>query len=201
MVPDNKKALRRDARITRKSLHQSQPDFPEKIAAYAADLCAVIAKAGLPKSCIIAGYHAVRSEADPAPLMLRLAAAGHSLALPCVTRPDTPLTFRLYTPGAALRPGAYGINEPELTAKIVIPRIILVPLLAFDAAGYRLGYGGGYYDRTLALLRARGPVLAIGIAYDGQVLPTTSPDAHDARLDGLITETGCKHFPLTDFLP
>jgi 5-formyltetrahydrofolate cyclo-ligase len=90
--------------------------------------------------------------------------------------------------------GACGVYEPSPAAPAVIPEGVLVPLLAFDAVGYRLGYGGGYYDRTLAFLRRTGRVLAIGVAYAGQEMTTLPREAHDAPLDMVLTERGIRRF-------
>jgi len=137
----------------------------------------------------------MRCEADPRPLMTALSALGHPLALPCVEKCAAPLLFRCWKEGDLLGRGAYGTSEPLPSAAPVIPAVLLVPLLAFDAEGYRLGYGGGYYDRTLAALRSTQPVTAIGIAYAGQEIPAVPHEAHDLRLDAILCETGLKYFP------
>jgi 5-formyltetrahydrofolate cyclo-ligase len=96
-----------------------------------------------------------------------------------------------------MRVSAYGVTEPDVGAEVMTPSVLLVPLLAFDADGYRLGYGGGYYDRTLTVLRAQWSVRAIGIAYAGQEIEKLPHDAHDERLDAVLTETGLRAFSRT----
>ncbi|MBX6319537.1 5-formyltetrahydrofolate cyclo-ligase [Pigmentiphaga sp.] len=112
------------------------------------------------------------------------------LALPVIQTRAAPLEFRAWTPGAAMAPGAYRIPEPQGTHACV-PDIVLVPTLGYTADGDRIGYGGGYYDRTLAALRSRGePFVAIGVAYACGLLPPDVhlPEPHDMRLDEIVTE-------------
>jgi 5-formyltetrahydrofolate cyclo-ligase len=135
---------------------------------------------------IIAGYWPMGEEMDPRALMLALAAGGHRLALPVTPPRGQPLTFRAWAPGAALRAGPMGISEP-ISGDELRPDILLVPLLAFDRAGRRLGYGGGYYDRTLAALPG---AKAIGIAYAGQEMPEVPAGPQDFRLPLIATEAG-----------
>ena len=143
----------------------------------------------LPSGGIAAGYIAHDGEMDPMPVMESLRARGFGLALPCVAARGQPLAFRLYRPGDALVSGARGLMEPEPDADEAEPDLILVPIVAFDACGYRLGRGGGHYDRTLAALRANKPVLAVGLAFSCQNVPDLPRAAHDARLDWIVTET------------
>jgi len=139
---------------------------------------------------VVAGYYAVRSEIDPAPLMETFWCEQARLALPCVTAPDAPLEFRAWAPGDALETGAYSIACPQPRAPVLTPDLVLVPLLAFDHMGRRLGYGGGYYDRTIAALRAAGDVQVVGLAYSAQRLTRVPSAAHDMRLDWIVTEHG-----------
>lgn len=122
---------------------------------------------------------------------MALSALGHPLALPCIVQSRSALVFRRWAMGDALTPNAYGIAEPPATAEKVVPAAVLVPLLAFDASGHRLGYGGGYYDRTFEAL-AR--VLIIGVAYSGQEMPALPREPHDHRLDKIVTELGVRVF-------
>lgn len=126
---------------------------------------------------------------DARPLMRRLAETGARLALPAVTASDAPLEFRRWDADADLAPDALGVPAPPPTAALVTPDVVIVPLLAFDRRGGRLGQGGGFYDRTLAALRRSRPVFALGLAYAGQELTEVPVESHDQRLDAILTET------------
>lgn len=143
-----------------------------------------------PGPLTIAGYHPKGDEVDVLPALSGLAVAGHATALPVVTGRAWPLVFRLWRPGHPLVPGAFRIMEPMGDAPLAQPDIVLVPLLAFDRAGYRLGYGGGFYDRTLEVLRAEAPTIAVGIGYAGQGVDKLPIDAYDQKLDWIVTEQG-----------
>lgn len=146
------------------------------------------------RPCVIAGYIAMADELDPMPLMQRLAAAGYTLVLPVVAAKHAPLVFRVWQPGGPLLAGPHGTQEPPEDAAEVTPDVVIVPLLAFDAAGHRLGYGGGYYDRTLAALRRAGNVLAVGLAYEGQKIDRLPCHDGDQRLDAVVTEQAVHQF-------
>lgn len=181
----DKQQLRKTALARRAKL--VTPDFAVRLAAYAGDL-------DIQPGAVVSGYAAVEDEADPRELLLLLAAKGHPIALPRIDQRAAPLHFHIWKQGDAMRSGAFGIAEPLATAERVAPSVVLVPLLAFDARGHRLGYGGGYYDRSLAALRARHPIQAIGVAYAGQEVETLPNAAHDQPLDGVITEKGVRRF-------
>ncbi len=159
---------------------------------------ASIAARGLPvavaRGAVVAGYAPMRSEFDPRPLMLRLAADGATLALPVVTGRGVPLTFRKWVPGDPLVTAAWGMLEPTEEAEPVVPDVLLVPLAAFDRVGHRIGYGAGFYDRTLAALRNHKVITAIGLAFAAQETEKVDTDEHDARLDLILTETGVMDF-------
>lgn len=137
---------------------------------------------------IVAGYVARDDEINPAPLMEALGARGCFLALVCMENASRGLEFRAYAPGDALVSGRCGIPEPLPSANIVEPDILFVPLLGFDRRGGRLGQGGGSYDKTLSVLRARKNITAIGLAYAVQEEPEIPQDTHDQKLDGIVTE-------------
>jgi 5-formyltetrahydrofolate cyclo-ligase len=139
---------------------------------------------------VVGAYHPIRSEFDCLPLLRRLAADGWTLALPVIVGP-APLQFRAWVFGAPLEPGPLGIPEPAGSSSIA-PDVLLVPLLAFDRRGYRLGYGGGHYDRTLAALRGHGGVTAIGLAFDAQEVAEVPVCPYDERLDWILTPSGAK---------
>ena len=142
---------------------------------------------------IIAGFAPIGDEIDVWPLLHHLHAKGRQVCLPIVSAPETPLTFRHWTPTCTMETDRYGVSYP-VDGETLIPHLILVPLLAFTASGKRLGYGGGYYDRTLAGLRDDHEILACGVAYAGQEVPTIPTDTHDERLNGILTETNFRIF-------
>jgi 5-formyltetrahydrofolate cyclo-ligase len=137
---------------------------------------------------VVAGFSAIRSEIDPSALMQALAARGASLALPVTTERGQPLVFRDWTKDTPLVRGMYGIFEPSSDAAEVEPDIVLVPLAAFDRTGHRVGYGGGYYDRTLQVLRRSKKITAVGVAFAVQEIDRAPFDAHDEPLDLVLTE-------------
>jgi 5-formyltetrahydrofolate cyclo-ligase len=134
----------------------------------------------------VSAYMPIRTEIDPLPA---LAAHDGPLCMPVVMGPGQPLRFRAWAPGVAMETGSFGARVPA-AGDWLTPAVLIVPLLAWDRRGYRLGYGGGFYDRTLALLRASGPVTAIGFAYAAQEVPQVPTDATDQRLDMIVTEAG-----------
>ena len=139
---------------------------------------------------IIAGFWPIRDEIDIRPLMMLLAANGHQLAMPVVTVRGQPLQFRAWRPADPLVRGPFNTLHPEETRAEVVPDLLLVPLLAVDGDGFRLGYGAGFYDRTLASLRARGPVQAVGVGFEVQRFDEIPHGPGDERLDWLLTEAG-----------
>ncbi len=136
----------------------------------------------------VSAYWPIGDELDPLPLLHALAGRGAVCALPAVIGPGRPLAFRRWRPGDALVEARFGLSEPPGTAPPVAPDIVVVPLLAVDRAGRRLGYGGGYYDRTIAALRCRGEVLVVGIGYDVQIRPSVPEGADDRRVDWVVSE-------------
>ena len=129
-------------------------------------------------------------EIDTRPLLAKLAAEGFTTCVPVVVKPATPLEFRAWVPGEETVPGRWNIPVPPETAKVVEPDVLLVPLLAFDRRGYRLGYGGGFFDRTIERLRGLKPVVAIGVAYSAQAVDEVIRGEHDQKLDWILTESG-----------
>ncbi|PYE82545.1 5-formyltetrahydrofolate cyclo-ligase [Pseudoroseicyclus aestuarii] len=134
----------------------------------------------------IAGYMPIRTEIDPLPAMAQAAGRG-PVAVPVIEAPARPLLFRRWAPGCAMVPGRFGAMVPE-AGDWIVPEVLIVPLVAFDRAGGRLGYGGGFYDRTLAVLRAAGPVIAIGFTYAAQEAEALPQEATDQPLDLIVTE-------------
>ena len=138
------------------------------------------------KGRVLAGYMPMRTEIDPLPAM---AAHQGPVCVPVIPGPDMPLRFREWTPGCAMEAGAFGALIPAEGAWLE-PEVLIVPLLTFDRRGFRLGYGGGFYDRTLERLRARGTTLALGFAFAAQEVAEVPIEPTDQPLDAILTETG-----------
>jgi len=191
-----KDQLRHAARAKRARLAAGLPDFKQSIARFAGELPIV-------RGAAVATYWPLRDEADPRQLAAALAVLGHPILLPAITKQLQKMAFRLWREGDRLERGLFDVYEPLATAPVLEPRAILVPLLAFDARGHRLGYGGGYYDRALGDLRQAGhKVFAIGIAYSGQELDILLTDEpHDQMLDMVVTELGVRKFAPASFPP
>lgn len=139
---------------------------------------------------VIAGYAAIRDELDPGLLLEALGREGHAIVLPVTVGRETPLEFRLWRPGEPLEEGAFGVPVPGHSSARLDPDILLVPLAAFDRDGYRLGYGAGFYDRTLALLRQTRKTVAVGVGFDQQEVDAVPHDTYDQRLDWILTPSG-----------
>ena len=168
-----------------------------------ASAAAKLAKRGLPfklmPGTIVSGYSPIRSEIDPAPLMLMLAEQGARLALPCVTARGQSLIFRIWHPNDRLMLGPLGIPEPSPASAEVIPDIMLTPLAAFDRLGHRIGYGAGHYDFTFAHLRKAKNILGIGVAFAAQEIKAVPALAHDVALDYVLTESDVFDFRSSEF--
>jgi len=142
----------------------------------------------------IGAYWPIKDELDIRPLISALQAQGETLALPAILRKHHPLEFRAYTANTKLERGPHGTYQPPKSAAVLTPDIILMPLLAFTHDGERLGYGGGYYDRTLASLRKTHDVFACGVAFAAQEAQSLPTEAHDMRMDGILTEKEFRRF-------
>ena len=187
-VKDQKAALRLTAKAQRKAARAAAGGHvPERLAQLLLDHADAL---GIRGDDIIAGYWAMADEIDVIPAMVALRdAIGVQCALPVVAEKNAPLVFRAWQPGDALESGGFGTHHPYPDAPDVTPDILLVPLLAFDMEGYRMGWGGGFYDRTLAHLRAsRRAVTSIGIAYAGQQFDAVIHDRYDQPMDWIATE-------------
>ena len=146
-----------------------------------------------PKEWPIAGYLPIRTEIDPRPAMESLLQEGRSICVPVVETPGKSLKFREWNPCSNLVKAAYGVAIPE-KGRWINPCVIVVPLLAYDRNGRRLGYGGGYYDRTIAEYRATNSAVAVGFAFSGQELDCVPADEFDQMLDAVVTECGVIQF-------
>jgi len=146
------------------------------------------ASEGFDDEVILAGYWPMGTEMDVRPAMVALDRTGVLMTLPEVVAKGRPLRFRAWHPGEDMVEGDHGTAHPVHTAPMMRPDVVLVPMLAFDRRGYRIGWGGGYYDRTLELLRKVGQCTAIGVAYSAQEVDEVPTDAYDQPLDWIITE-------------
>jgi 5-formyltetrahydrofolate cyclo-ligase len=178
-----KRLARSEATLTRIDVHE-MANFGAGAALAARGL--PIARNDLAK--VISAFHSFDTEISTFELFDKLVADGWTTALPVVVAKNTPLVFRQWAPGNALVLGRWNIKVPPEEAPEVLPDVLLVPLLAFDRKGFRLGYGGGFYDRTLEKLRALKNVTAIGIAYAGQEVDAVPYEEFDQRLDWIMTE-------------
>jgi 5-formyltetrahydrofolate cyclo-ligase len=181
MVDDVKAAARKAAFAARKpAFAAGQGQAAELLA----DFLAGFGEAAL------AGYMPMRTEINP---LAAMAAHQGPVGVPVIMAPATPLRFRLWGPGVPMVAGDFGALIPA-EGPWVEPAVVIVPLLAFDARGFRLGYGGGFYDRTLQGLRSRGPVVAVGFAFAAQEVAAVPVDQYDQRLDAVVTEAGVRRF-------
>ncbi len=179
----DKHELRAAMRATRKRLAGLDPEASLRAAEHAEDL---------PPGDVIAVYRAIGSEIDADALSMALTRLGRQLCLPVVVERDAPMTFRRWSPGEPLELDEAGVPAPFPLAAAVTPDLIVTPLLAFDAAGGRLGQGGGYYDRTFSALP---DAVRIGFAYAGQEVENLPVELHDIRLHGVLTERGYRAVP------
>jgi 5-formyltetrahydrofolate cyclo-ligase len=137
---------------------------------------------------VVAGYWPMAEELDIRPLMIELHNQGCQLCLPVVVAKKQPLVFRAWRPGDPLEQGVFGTLHPQPKREVLQPDALIVPLLAVDEEGWRLGYGGGFYDRTLEGLRAKKNVTAVGVGFNGQLVPEIPHGPGDQRLDWLLTD-------------
>ncbi|HEU5273400.1 MAG TPA: 5-formyltetrahydrofolate cyclo-ligase [Xanthobacteraceae bacterium] len=189
LIASRKAELRREAIARRDALPAAER------AAAAAAIAARPLPVALSPGAIVSGFSPLKSEINPVPLMRAFAAAGARLALPVVAGKGRPLTMRSWNFGEPLDSGVWGIREPKPEAPEVFPDILIVPLLAFDRAGHRIGYGAGYYDMTIARLRGMKPVIALGIAYAAQEIAAVPATPRDSPLDLVLTERETIGFP------
>jgi len=181
-ISELKSIIRKDALMRRDAIPAAErAQAAEAIAARAFPLA-------VDRGAIVSGFMPLKTEISPLPLMRKLSGAGALLALPAIAGRGNPLIMRAFAFGDELASGQWGIREPKPEAGEVAPDIMLVPLLAFDRIGHRIGYGAGYYDMTIAKLRAAKPVIAVGIAFAAQEVEQVPVTQRDARLDLVLTE-------------
>ncbi len=181
--PEDKNAARKAAKARRKAAQAARPDAARQAMAVFLDTVPVGA------DDVVSAYRPIFSELDPTPLMEALHGRGIRLCVPVIIGEAQPLAFREWTPGARMETGAFGAEIPVDGAEVV-PTLLIAPMLAFDRALWRLGYGGGFYDRTLEGLRARGRARAFGYAYAEQEVEAVPVEPTDQRLDGVVTPGG-----------
>lgn len=188
-LEDDKARMRAEALARRPALHEAQPDAGQRACRH------FLSTIGFPAGVDVSAYLPVNDEFDVMPFAATAHAFGHRVGMPVVTGKAKPLQFRQWTPETVLETGVLGIPIPPADADVIMPRLLLVPLMAFDARGYRLGYGGGFYDRTLALLRLLEPdTLAVGVCYAELEVEAVPHDDNDERLDWIVTEEGARSF-------
>lgn len=183
MQSPDKDSLRQSCKALRDQLHDNLKDAPQDLADRFPEK--LLSRFGP----LVSGYIAIGSEMDPAPLLRRLEKLGAEICYPRVEADDT-MTFRRVSSQDDLESGPFGLTQPGRDAQIVAPRLILTPMLAFDAAGNRLGYGKGHYDRALAELKSQGPAFVCGLAYSGQEVIKIPAETTDIPLDWVVTEAG-----------
>jgi 5-formyltetrahydrofolate cyclo-ligase len=185
-APDPKLALK--SRLRNAALLRRDAIPAEERARAAETIAARSLPLDVPAGAVVSGFSPIRSEINPLPLLRRLAEHGFELALPAIAGRGRPLVMRAWRFGAPLARGQWGIREPSADAAEVAPDIVLVPLAAFDRQGARIGYGAGYYDLTLAALRARKPIVAVGVGFAVQEVPEVPAFPYDQPLDLVLTE-------------
>jgi 5-formyltetrahydrofolate cyclo-ligase len=178
----DKEQLRREALARRDAM------LPEVRQRAAEAIAARTFPLAIAPGVVVSGFMPLAGEINPLPLMQKLAGQGARLGLPAIAGRGKPLTMRAWEFGAPLERGQWGIREPTPDAPEVEPDILLVPLLAFDRAGHRIGYGAGYYDLTIAQLRVRKSVAAVGLAFAIQEVAAVPATPRDSRLDLVLTE-------------
>ena len=182
-IAEAKRLLRDVARARRSEARAAAPDAGEHAVSQFLDAITPAPR------CVVSGYWPMGDEFDVRPLLEALDARGHPIGLPVVVGKEQPLIFRRWRRGDALEPAAFGTSVPGEGAEALTPSLLLVPLLAVDPRGFRLGYGGGFYDRTLDGLRQAGAaVTAVGICFDAQCIASVPTNATDQPLDWLVTE-------------
>ena len=181
-IDQRKKLLRKEAKKNRAEAYKHNPDAADQ-------LCSRLFETiSLPAHSVVSAYWPLGDELDPMPLLQALHHKDLTPVLPVMLGAGKPLIFRRWVPGDILDDAGFGTKEPNPGKEELEPDVLFVPLLAFDRAGYRLGYGGGFYDRTLDKLRAKKSVIAIGIAYAGQEMPAVIRGPYDQPLDYIVTE-------------
>jgi len=185
-IPALKEVIRKQALERRAALQSQVPELSRSLAHN------FVSHVPIPPGAVVSAYFAIGDEADPTPLIGLLRARGHRIVLPRVAGRGKPLNFHLYEEGAKLVPGGFGLSEPARDWPLLDPDVLAVPLLAFDARGYRIGYGAGFYDRTLQRLRASRNIVAASYCFSTQQFEAVPHDENDQRLDWLVNEKSAR---------
>ncbi|HKJ75545.1 MAG TPA: 5-formyltetrahydrofolate cyclo-ligase [Alphaproteobacteria bacterium] len=188
-IVEAKKTCRAEAKARRNAVHDAaSPDAGRRLARHVLDTGLI------GPNDVVSGFWPMGAEIDLVPLLTELTGRGVTCVLPVIEKKAAPLVFREWRPDIEMVPKGFGTFEPPESSPQRDPTVVLAPLLAFDAEGYRIGYGGGYYDRTLAKLRAAGPLTVIGVGYEAQEVGAVPRDAYDQPLDWIVTEEGARKF-------
>jgi len=189
-IAEQKKRLRGEVRAARKALDEgAREQAAMRVTRRFLEALPVMRPGAM--SSVVAVYWPHGSELDTRPLLQALHAVGHTCVLPVVIEPAAPLEFRRWTPETELQPAALGIPVPVGT-EAAVPEVIAAPLLAFDEAGFRLGQGGGFYDRTIAALRQAGDLVVAGVAFEMQRVEKVPRDGYDLPVDWMVTDAATR---------
>ncbi|NMM42949.1 5-formyltetrahydrofolate cyclo-ligase [Rhodospirillaceae bacterium KN72] len=200
-VADLKKAARRLATASRKAAKDAAGKDAAHVLADRVLDGPARAEGLIRAGSVVSGFLPIGSEINTLKALDRFREMGCTVCLPCVVQKDAPLVFRAWTPGDLLIEESFGTRAPADTAAVVEPDLLLVPMLAFDRQGYRLGYGGGFYDRSLDRLRGMKRVVAVGVAFAGQEVDAVPHDSLDQPLDWIVTEKEAIRLTRADQMP
>lgn len=188
MTPDSDTSLQEEKKALRKVLQARRTAAATHPGQAGEELCAVLEGAlSLPGEAMVAGYLPMGDEIDVLPVLAALRGSGHGIAMPVVVARGEPLQFRRWHPDDPLEGGPLGTRHPVAAAPVVAPDVLIVPLLGYDRRGYRLGYGGGYYDRTVAAFRSAGEIIAVGVGFAAQEVAHIPRGPHDEAMDWIVT--------------
>lgn len=188
MTPENPQSLQEEKKALRKVLRARRAAAVARSGQAGPALRDVLTAAlSLPEKAAVAGYLPMGDEIDVLPALSVIRASGHDIAMPVVVARGEPLQFRKWRPDDPLEDGPLGTRHPRETAPVVCPDVLIVPLLGYDRRGYRLGYGGGYYDRTVSALRSAGEILAIGVGFADQEVAEIPCGPQDEAMDWIVT--------------
>lgn len=191
MTPDSKISLQEEKKALRKVLLARRAAAVARSGPAGEQLRAVLTAAlSLPDGAMVTGYLPMGDEIDVLPALAALRDAGHGIAMPAVIAHGEPLEFRRWRPDDPLEDGPLGTKHPVGSMPAVVPDVLIVPLLGYDRRGYRLGYGGGFYDRTVAALRSAGNVVAIGVGFADQEVARIPRGPQDEAMDWIVTPDG-----------